>query len=335
MEYLACPVCYSELGVDSLCEEDGQIKEGIIKCVCGMEYPVVGYIPRFIADPEKFFPDFYKRYPQYIRIDRKGLGKAVAEKEEMDFEFHWRKFGSLETNNEKLKVAREFFSQALEQPLGDFFNRRLLLDVGCGDGVHEEIFKDIDCQIVGYDISRSVDYAHSKFCLQPNIHFLQIDIENLPFKRHSFDYIFSVGTLYYVSSPKYLFKKLFSYLKPCGYFHLWMYPKRNFLWDSALKAARFVTTRLPNKLVYYLCFPLSFLLYVLPVYSRVNLGNSSFRECAHLFWMHLKPRFLHTFNKNEITSWFNENNFQDVKSYGEPISIIGKNKGEQDGFSEH
>jgi len=176
------------------------------------------------------------------------------------------------------------------------------------------------------DISRSVDYAHRKYHSQSNIHFLQIDIESPPFKKPSFDYIFSVGTLYYASRPKYLFKKLLSYLKPAGYFHLWMYPKRNFPWDTVLKTARSVTTQLPNNLLYYLCFPLSLLLYVLLVYSRVNLSNSSFCECAHLFWMHLKPKFLYTFSKNEIISWFNQNNFQWIKTYGEPISIIGQSR---------
>ncbi|MDA4120472.1 MAG: hypothetical protein OK436_07795, partial [Thaumarchaeota archaeon] len=49
VEVLACPVDGTSLGLSKTAEENGEIKEGILKCDSGGHtYPILRYIPRFV-----------------------------------------------------------------------------------------------------------------------------------------------------------------------------------------------------------------------------------------------------------------------------------------------
>lgn len=49
VDLLACPVCGGDLNV-MVVEQDSEIKEGLLKCVCGREYKIENYIPKFVDE---------------------------------------------------------------------------------------------------------------------------------------------------------------------------------------------------------------------------------------------------------------------------------------------
>jgi uncharacterized protein YbaR (Trm112 family) len=53
VEILACPRCKNELDLRVTAKESNEIKEGKLVCrVCGAEYPISNYIPRFVKSDE-------------------------------------------------------------------------------------------------------------------------------------------------------------------------------------------------------------------------------------------------------------------------------------------
>ena len=66
------------------------------------------------------------------------------------------------------------------------------------------------------DASDSIDFAHKKYGRSPNIHFIQADIRQLPFKKSFFDYIFSDQVLHHTKNTSTSFKYLTKFLQKSG-----------------------------------------------------------------------------------------------------------------------
>jgi len=93
------------------------------------------------------------------------------------------------------------------------------LDVGCGNGwVVQKMSKNPLCKkSVGIDKSKKMVIQAKKNRKNANEEYLHTDIESLKYSG-KFDYIFSMESLYYVSSIDIALKKIFKLLKPGGYF---------------------------------------------------------------------------------------------------------------------
>lgn len=97
-------------------------------------------------------------------------------------------------------------------------NAQLLLDVGCGGGVFEELL--FQCGFggsykIGIDISKErLKLAHSKRI--QNACFICGDAENLPFRSSLFDCMFLIEVVEHTSRKKEVFKELERILKKDG-----------------------------------------------------------------------------------------------------------------------
>ena len=103
------------------------------------------------------------------------------------------------------KKYQEIFSRVTSS-----FEKKKILDVGCGTGTFLNIIKkssnDNGNQLIGIDISSEmIKKAHEKY---PEIAFLVADSDNLPFRDKVFDNVFSVTHLQNLPEPEYTVKEM-------------------------------------------------------------------------------------------------------------------------------
>ena len=78
-------------------------------------------------------------------------------------------------------------------------NLGTVLDVGCGRGDDARLFATWGNQVTGVDIATNPQWHIAK---SANLNFLKSNGENLSFKDHSFDLVFSKDVLHHTSNPK-------------------------------------------------------------------------------------------------------------------------------------
>ncbi len=99
-------------------------------------------------------------------------------------------------------------------------NNALVLDLGAGTSFISKIlsnkktFEQKNLQIFETDLA--LEMLQNSNCNQANIFKIQSDIENLPFKNHSFDILISSFSLQWLQNFEQSFNHFFSLLKPQG-----------------------------------------------------------------------------------------------------------------------
>lgn len=90
----------------------------------------------------------------------------------------------------------------------EFFEDKFVLDAGCGMGRFLKLAAELGSRdVIGIDLSQSVEAAYRNTRTLPNAHVVQADIMALPFIT-KFDYIFSIGVLQFLSEPREGFHRL-------------------------------------------------------------------------------------------------------------------------------
>ena len=184
LDVLADPTTHQPLQVAEIRErEDGAIREGWLKAYDGAEIPIHDGIPRFVG------------------TDRPDTQVATS------FGYKWSKRSSYETPTFIAWYRHwllEKYGFGDQHQLADHFSRfTRVLEVGCGSGLSSVISLEglrPDQQWVGLDLSTAIDVARDRIGEHPNTAFVQGDALALPFKRTSFDAVFSEGVLHHTSS---------------------------------------------------------------------------------------------------------------------------------------
>jgi SAM-dependent methyltransferase len=138
---------------------------------------------------------------------------------------------------------------------------KLLLDAGCGAGRFAEVAMDCGARVVAVDISEAAWACKKTLERFPEKDYLVIraSLFDLPFKKESFDAIYSLGVLQHTPDPLRALSCLTSFLAPGGRLATWIYERRAFdislfqprTWirravasrstESKLKLSRFLT----------------------------------------------------------------------------------------------
>src|SRR5262245_13985660 len=148
---------------------------------CGRRFPIVGGIPRFVAD-EHYTGSFGFQWNRFARTQLDSANGSTRSRDTFLLKTGWR--------------------------LEDLKGRRVL-DAGCGMGRFAELCADAGAEIHGVDLSVAVEAAHRNLGHQPNVHLYQADIMGLPFAEASFDFIYSIGVLHHTPDTRAAFLKLF------------------------------------------------------------------------------------------------------------------------------
>ena len=108
-----------------------------------------------------------------------------------------------------------------------------ILDAGTGIGNSAKLFSsNPKATIFAIDASESVIFAYKKYGNLTNVHFLQADIQKLPFKKGFFDFICSDQVLHHTKNTERSFKTLTKLLAKKGIISIYVYkikgPMREF-----------------------------------------------------------------------------------------------------------
>ena len=348
LNFLICPNCNRNLVLRIFEENNKEIEEGLLICSCGQFFPIIKGIPRILVGDlrvilYKNFPEFFLKYEEFLpkeKLKKNIKGNILKKKKTLEsFGFEWQKFSKMLNEWEK---NFNFYFQPVKT---DFLKDRTVLEVGCGKGRHTYYIAKIAKEIIAVDFSQAIDVASYNNKEHKNIHFIQADIDNLPFKKNFFDFIFCIGVLHHLPKPEQGFNKLVDLLKNNAGILIYVYhnfPKRSFSF-YLLKFVNFfrrLTIRMPHNLLYLLCYPIAVLSYLLFVFPCKIFSERAERKSWPLrsylnypFAVLLNDTFdrfsapiENRYTKEEILAWYQRANLKSVRILkGHGWRVFGKN----------
>ncbi len=244
-----------------------------------------------------------------------------------NFERHWKENRASEIPASKRNVARLFL-----QPLFDYLDSHkpaIVLDAGCGDGVHIDAILNKSklpegSLVIGIDLVKSaLDSSRQRG--RTDCAFVQGDICKLPFRDGQFDIIYSFGVLAYTDTPFNSFSELCRVTRSGGYIGIWIYPKRGglsgFLFSLVRRVCR-ASGPIGCRLIADCIVPF---LSLLPTRSKITLANANWRQCREVVLVNIAPDQLQFPDLAEVENWFNSNDTVIFsRDDSEPITLWGK-----------
>jgi len=207
LQLLCCPQCGGELKMSNAQESGEEIESGSLQCPgCPREYPIVRSIPRFVPE-ENYAQNFGLQWNRFRKTQLDSHTGAPISRERLFFSTEW--------TPEEMAGKR-------------------ILDAGCGAGRFAEVTLSSSAEVVAIDYSSAVDACWGNLGPHPRLHVVQADIYKLPFKRQSFDRVYSLGVLQHTPDVKRAFMALPANLKDGGKIAVDVYAKVpwNALWPK-------------------------------------------------------------------------------------------------------
>ena len=230
VNYLVCPVCRKNVTLKISNKTNDEILEGIITCSKNHKFAITDGIPRFVVDTSKDF--------------------VVTEDA---FSSKWRRFNKQYHNKTWFDSEKKWFLdrygwKTISKFNGFLNSKNTILDAGTGIGNSAKLLSaNPNSQVFAIDASESVDFAYKKFGHIKNIHFLQADLRQLPFRRNYFDYINSDQVLHHTKNTETSFKYLTKFLTKGGHFSAYVYAKKAPIREFADNFIRATTTKMSEK----------------------------------------------------------------------------------------
>ena len=209
LDHIVCPTCFSSFTLKIKSKSKNEVKEGVLICIkCNDKFKISKGIPRFVIDQTKDF----------VRT-------------EMAFSEKWKKFHSSHFEKEWLTFHENWFLERYMHTRNTFKkflkSKKFILDAGTGIGIKLNLLASNNSSTVfALDASDSIDIAYKKCGGIPNIHFIQADIRQLPFKKSFFDFIFSDQVLHHTKNTATSFKYLTKFLVKSGFISIYVYNKK-------------------------------------------------------------------------------------------------------------
>lgn len=324
-DYLDCHGCYGR-----------DIREGFLFCPsCNVLYPIIKGVPRLIRNAYEEYIEFFFSHREVIG-NMEGVKKAAVQLGSLDpsvfdrrsnesFSLQWEVYQYHDKTWFKDDVAlrsREFlYSINLgEEELGD----SLILDAGCGNGKLTASVSSYGAEVVGMDLSRSVERA-SDNCKtfvkehSPFVHFVQGNIMEPPFTERAFDHIHTSGVLHHTPDTWQAFKSFLTLVRPGGHAYVQLYRKREAWVTMVNKVLRFFTTKMNVRFLYWLCYQMvpihtaAVLVVAFLREEKSNIREASRRERAVSLFDHLSPRYQYRFTPEEVRKKFIDAGLLNIK----------------------
>jgi 2-polyprenyl-3-methyl-5-hydroxy-6-metoxy-1,4-benzoquinol methylase len=200
LDLICCPRCQSHFELTAGEGLGDEIETGSLACGgCGCVVPIRSFIPRFVETDE---------YADAFAIEWSAFRTAHLD--------------SLTGLGYLDRQFREFLDFEPEVLAG-----KLVLDAGCGLGRFSEVVLNYGGSMVAVDLSGAIDVAFENLNSRGNIHFLQADIFNLPFRAETFDFVYSWGVLHHTPDPPRAFHGLPPLVRPGGKLMTMVYANYN------------------------------------------------------------------------------------------------------------
>ena len=226
-------------------------------------------------------------------------------------------FGHQWTTYQWLRDEDEFeFFQITDLTPADLAGK-VILDAGCGGGRVARIVAPKCKLFFGLDYSIAVDKAFELCRDMKNAHFIQCDVNDQPFKPHTFDIVYSHGVLHHTPDTKRSFDNLPALVKPGGTFYVALFRKAVLPLQISDQLWRSIMNKLPIPVMDKVCGALSYLSYVpngvfWKRFFWFSLQKThEIRKCCLYDWY--GPRFHHEHTVEEILGWFEAAGFEGSK----------------------
>lgn len=209
VQYLVCPICRKGLSLKIVKKNNDEILSGSLRCPTGHRFRIWGGIPRFVFDKSESFV-----------------------KTEYAFSLKWKKFSKAFLHKNWYNRDKKWFLNRYGwKKISKFYkfvkDKEKILDAGTGIGNSAELLSHYQNNTVfAIDASESVNFAYKKFGNIPNIHFLQADLRQLPFRKGFFNYINSDQVLHHTTNTEASFKYITKFLKKDGCISFYVYKKK-------------------------------------------------------------------------------------------------------------
>jgi len=206
---LVCPVCKNNFKIKVTKKINNEIITGNLICVKKHNFRVTDGVPRFVIDKEKNFV-----------------------KTEDAFSAKWQKHHKSHQAKDWIDWQRKWFLTRFDWKTMDNFKNFLktkhkILDAGTGVGHSAELLSsNPSAEVFALDASQSINFAYKKYGHKKNIHFLQADLRQLPFKKNFFDYIYSDQVLHHTKNTRTSFNYLTKFLTNSGFISIYVYNKK-------------------------------------------------------------------------------------------------------------
>jgi len=230
MNYLVCPICYKKFALKETKQSRSEILEGLLTCKNGHKFKISSGIPRLLVDKTSGFMKnkraFSSKWEKYYKTYQSKRWYDYTEKWFLS-RFGW---GNVKNFNKFLKT------------------RHRVLDAGTGIGNSAKRFSHNPySQIFAIDASDGIYFAYKKYGKIKNIHFIQADLRQLPFKRKFFDFICSDQVLHHTKNTETSFKYLTKYLQENGIISIYVYNKKGPIREFVDDFIRERTTNMTEK----------------------------------------------------------------------------------------
>lgn len=318
-----CVACYKK-----------EVVEGVLACDCGNLFPIMSCVPRLLDGNLDAFPDFVNEYKDKLLSlvsasdkhnkftalikDFKKIHDSFSEEWNF-FEYDRDKTWGWSTDDRKEVFLSEIGYET------NLLKDKLLLDAGCGNGILTSILSDFDIEVVGLDISESVERADAnkgKFSENSTnfVHFVQGNLFNPPFKNGAFDIIYSSGVLHHCPDTKETFLKIMPLVKRSGRAYVWVYGKRGLLVSAFMWHGRILRRYMSLKSLFNYCKILSPFYKIatdtLSALKIYNFRKRTTREISLDLFDAFSPQYNHTHTSIEVSAWFADANFSNIHVAG-------------------
>jgi SAM-dependent methyltransferase len=200
----------------------------------------------------------------------------------------------------------------------------LILDAGCGNGRLTAAMAGFGCEVVGMDLSRSIERAHLHRAAlagdrAPFVHFVQGNLMEPPLARGIFDHVHSSGVLHHTPDTEASFRSILRLARPGAHVHVQLYRTREAWVGLPNRMIRSVTSRLPVGLLFRLCYAAA------PVHAGLvrivarlrgeatPIGAASRREQAVSLFDNYSPRYQWRYHPHEVDAMFRRGGLSAVK----------------------
>lgn len=231
INHICCPKCKGKIRLTSKKSIKNEIIEGLLQCLgCKEKFPIKKGVPRFV----KFDKSDFKKTEDAFSAKWTKYNKIYQDKNWYDFQKKWflDRFG--------WKTLPKF---------NKFLNScKKILDAGTGLGNSAKLFShNPKSEVFAIDASDSIDFAYKKYGSAPNVHFLQADLRNLPFKNRFFDFVCSDQVLHHTKDTESSFKYLCKLLNSQGMISIYVYKKKAPMREYADDYIRQTTVNMSEK----------------------------------------------------------------------------------------
>jgi 2-polyprenyl-3-methyl-5-hydroxy-6-metoxy-1,4-benzoquinol methylase/uncharacterized protein YbaR (Trm112 family) len=300
-----------------------EIKDAIFFSETGLVFPVINGIPRMliesIYDYSSFLQQHLSNYASVKKtIDDKYsalLKKCIKKnhKTKASFEFEWS-FLQADQNDkiwheETFELTQRFLSETASEK-NAFLNKKII-DAGCGHGIMTTKIAELSGFAVGVELSKAVEQAYLQN-KHPGAHYLQGDLQFLPFETGSFDVLYSSGVLHHTNDTRNSLLLVEPVLKKEGRICLWLYHPQQSLIHNLLLQIRAITKRLPVKMAFLFLsvflFPFSFL-----IKKVKNKRSVNYREEMIDLLDGFTPEFRHEITHETATEWLRELGYHTIQ----------------------